>query len=159
MEPFEPARYEDGRPMLLGGLRQHHIFAEAVRSIPEQWQQFKALHPVPGQLGTTTYGVLCGHDSTGLEYMCGSEVETFEALPSDMGRIRISAQHYAVFLHRDHISTIKHTWDRILHEWLPNANAQSAHRPDFEVYDHRFDPSTGLGDVEIWISIEPGKNA
>lgn len=153
MVKCEPIRFENGRPMLLGGLRRHHAFAESGDSIPDQWKQFQSLGHIPGQLGTTFYGVVCGHDSNGFEYMCGVEVESFNELPSDLGRMRILAENYAVFLHREHVSTIRTTWDRILKEWLPSSNYQSAHRPDFEVYDRQFDPQTGLGGVEIWISI------
>lgn len=153
MEKFEPSRYQSGRPMLLGGLRRYHAFSGAARSIPEQWRQFQSLGQIPGQVGTTAYGVTCGHDDGGFEYMCGVEVESFDALPADLGRIRITAQQYAVFLHRGHVSAIGTTWGRISQEWLPSSGYQSAHRPDFEVYDRQFDPSTGLGDIEIWISI------
>ena len=31
----------------------------------------------------------------------------------------------------------------------------SAHTPDFEVYDERFDPATGEGGVEIWLGVKP----
>jgi len=158
MEKFEPSRYENGRPTLLGGLRGYHAFSESERSIPEQWERFRSLGPIPGQRGEATYGVVCGHDANGFEYMCGVEVSSFDALPSDMGRVRITAQHYAVFLHHGHVSAIRTTWERILHEWLPSGGFQSAERPDFEIYDHRFDPRTGLGDVEIWVSISRENN-
>jgi predicted transcriptional regulator YdeE len=158
MEKLQPARYEDGRPMLLGGLRRHHAFAESGRGIPEQWRQFEPLlGRIPGQVGTTTYGAMCGSDASGFEYMCAVEVESFSALPGDLGRMRIAEQHYAVFLHRGNVSAIQGTWGRILNEWLPNCGYRSANKPDFEVYDQRFDPRTGLGDVEIWISIVQGE--
>ncbi len=155
MEKFEPIRYENGRPMLLGGLRRYYAFAESSKNISEQWQQFEPLIPLSGQIGTTAYGVMCGHDADGFEYMCGVEVESFTGLPNDLGRMRVTAQHYAVFLHREHVSTIRTTWERILKEWLPHASYQSADKPAFEVYDQRFDPRTGLGGVEIWLSVSP----
>jgi len=153
MEKLEPIRYENGRPMLLGGLRRYYAYADAVKDIPAQWQQFVSLIPIPGQLGTTTYGAMCGHDANGFEYMSAVEVESFAGLPDNMGRMRIDAQLYAVFLHREHISTIRTIWERILKEWLPSAEYQSADKPPFELYDQRFDPATGLGEVEIWIPI------
>ena len=153
MGAFEPVRYEDGRAMLLAGLRRHHGFAESVRTIPGQWQEFRALGAIPGQAGATAYGVTCGEEPGGFEYLTGAEVEAFAGLPPDMGRMRITPQHYAVFLHRGHISAIRSTWERSLKEWLRGSGYDSAHRPDFEVYDQRFDARTGLGDVEIWIAI------
>lgn len=153
MSMFEPSRYETGHPMLLGGLRRHHTFAESGRGIPEQWQQFRSLGEIPGQLGTTVYGALCGADASGFEYLCGIEVESFAALSGDLGRMRILEQQYAVFLHPEHVSEIRTTWEGILNEWLPKSDYQSAQRPDFEVYDQEFDPLTGLGGVEIWLAI------
>ena len=153
MKSFEPVRYESGRPMFLGGLRRQHRFSESGRSIPEQWQQFQSIGQIPGQLGTNVYGVMCGHNSDGFEYMCAVEVESFAGLPDNLGRIRIQAQDYAVFEHRRPLSTLRRTWDRIF-EWLSiAASYQSAHKPDFEVYDETSDPLTGIGGVKIWISI------
>jgi AraC family transcriptional regulator len=153
MKSFEPVRYESGRPMLLGGLRRRHPFLEAGRTIPEQWQQFQAIGQVPGQVGANVYGVMCGSGPDGFEYMCAVEVESFAGLPDTLGRMRIQAQDYAVFEHRGHVSTMRSTWDGIF-GWLSGAvSYQSAHKPDFEVYDKGFDPLTGLGGAEIWISI------
>jgi predicted transcriptional regulator YdeE len=84
--------------------------------------------------------------------MCAVEVGDFETLPPALGRMRILAQRYAVFLHRGHASAIRTTWERIL-AWLQESGYESAQKPDFERYDERFDPKTGVGDVEIWISI------
>jgi predicted transcriptional regulator YdeE len=85
--------------------------------------------------------------------MCGIEVESFDTLPADIGRIRIQPQHYAVFLHSGHISDIRVTCQRIWNEWLPNSQYQSANKPDFEKYDHRFNLETKSGEVEFWLSI------
>ena|SRR5688500_9307262 len=155
MKKIEPIRYEDGRPMLLAGIRQHHGFTEAVNTIPEQWKGFHALEKIPGQIEGVAYGVICGHDAAAgtFEYMCGIEVESFDALPTEVGRIRIHAQHYAVFLHSGHISDIRITCQRIWNEWLPNSSYQSANKPDFEKYDHRFNRGTKSGEVEFWLSI------
>jgi predicted transcriptional regulator YdeE len=153
MKKVEPIRFDRGRPMLLAGLRRYHLYAQSEQSIPEQWQQFRSPGQIAGQLGSIFYGVMCGHDSSGFEYMSGVEVESFAGLSADLGRMRIMEQDYAVFEHSGHISAIRTTWERILHEWLPGGGYQSAHKPDFERYDEQFDSRTGLGRVEIWISI------
>jgi AraC family transcriptional regulator len=71
--------------------------------------------------------------------------------------MRIHAQDYAVFEHRENVSSIRSTWEQIF-EWLAGTAAyESAHKPDFEVYDESFDPRTGLGGVEIWISLSERK--
>ena len=153
MEKTEPIRYENGRPMLLGGLRRHHPFAESGSGIPGQWQQLKNLLPLPKQLSTTTYGVMCGSNSDSFEYLCGVEVESFSGLSGDIERLRILEQHYAIFLHANHVSTIQTTWNTIYKEWLPSSIYESAHKPDFEVYDKRFDTNTGLGGIEVWVAV------
>ena len=153
MEKLKPVRYANHRPMLIAGLRRYYPFSEAPGGIPAQWQEAHALGRLPGQVGATAYGVSCGADANGFQYMCGMEVESLEALPAELARVRILPQTYAVFVHRGHVSEIGGTWDRILNEWLPNAPCESAHKPDFEVYDKCYDAGTGTGEVEIWISI------
>jgi predicted transcriptional regulator YdeE len=152
-DALEPARYDDGRALLLAGLRRHHEFEDSVRAIPAQWQELRSLGAMPGQIGANTYGVICGESPVGFEYLRGAEVESFAGLPDNMGRMRLTPQHYAVFLHSGPRAAIRGTWQRIFTEWLPRSDFESAQRPDFEVYDQRFDPRTRLGDVEIWIAI------
>lgn len=153
-----PPRFEDGRAMLLAGLRAHHDFDAAGAGIPAQWQRFLGFGLVP-PTGATIYGVMCGTDQAQrrFEYMCAVEVPSFEALPADFGRMRIPAQHYAVFTHKGHMSTIRQTWDAIWSQWLPTSGFRPANTPDFERYDKRFNPMTGAGVMEIWFPIERAK--
>ena len=154
MNKIEPDHYETRRAMLLAGLRQQHNFAEASETIPKQWQQFRALGKISGQVGNVVYGAGCGSTASGFEYMTGVEVDSFSALPETIGRMRISEQNYAVFLHRDHITTIQKTWELILNDWLSRSGVQAVEKPNFELYDARFNPKTGLGGVEIFIAVE-----
>ena len=157
MTSIEPSRFDDGRAMLLGGVRRDHSFAGMAESVPAQWQAFNALGTLPGQQGTTAYGVICtaSPEAQTLEYMCGAEVAAFDALPPDLGRMRIPAQHYAVFEHRGHVSTIRETWDAIWNDWLPRSGYVPVDGPEFAVYDDRFDVRTGTGGIEIWSPVQP----
>jgi AraC family transcriptional regulator len=157
MSRVQPIRYEDGRPMLLAGIRRKHTFASMGRDIPRQWDELLKLGKLPGQVGTTAYGAICGGDpkTQSMEYMCAVEVESFDALPKDLGRMRVPAVRYAVFLHEGNVATIQQTWKQILEAWLPSSGMLSAHTPDFEVYDERFDGATGEGGVEIWLGVKP----
>lgn len=150
-------RLENGRARLLAGIRRHHGYAESVKTIPEQWEDFVKLGELPGQQGKTAYGAMCGTDPEKgtFEYMCGAEVSGFEELPSGMGRMRVPAKRYAVFTHDGPVAKIRHTWDAIVNQWLPSSGYRSADTPDFELYDDRFDADTESGIVEIWIGIEP----
>jgi AraC family transcriptional regulator len=152
-------RFEDSRAMLLAGLRQHHKFDEAAAGIPAQWQRFLALDlPMDG---VPTYGVMCGTDQAErrFEYMCAVEVPSFESVRADIGRMRIPAQHYAVFTHKGHVATLRQTWDAIWSQWLPTSGFRPASTPDFERYDERFNPMTGEGVIEIWFPVEKRSGA
>jgi AraC family transcriptional regulator len=159
MSEVEPVRYVQGRPMLFAGLRRKHTFAAMAKDIPRQWDDFLKLGKLPGQVGTTAYGAICGGDQEKqtMEYMCAVEVASFDPLPKDVGRMRVPPVRYAVFLHTGNVATIQSTWKQIFSVWLPSSGVQSAQTPDFEVYDERFDAATGDGGVEIWLGVEPGQ--
>lgn len=157
MTLIEPDRIVQGRAMLLSGLRRVHTFAGAAAGIAEQWRAFRALGTLPGQRGTAMYGVMCGADPQAqtFEYMTGVEVDSFDPLPREYGRMRVPAQRYAVFIHRGPASALHATWDAVWNGWIPRSGHRPAHTPEFEVYDERFDPRTGSGVIEVWASIEP----
>jgi predicted transcriptional regulator YdeE len=157
MSRLEVDRYENGRPMLLAGIRRKHTFASISHEIPLQWGDFQKLGALPGQVGATAYGAICGGDAATqtMEYMCAVEVQSFDALPKELGRMRVPAVRYAVFVHEGNVATIQSTWQEILSQWLPRSGMRSANTPDFEVYDGRFDGATGEGGVEIWLGVQP----
>ena len=141
--------------MLLAGLRVHHAFAESPTTIPPQWAQFERLLPLPGQVGATTYGAMCGtdHAAQRFEYMTAVEVERFEELPPGIGKMRVPAAHYAVFSHRGHVSELRGVWEAIWSRWVPTCGYKPAPTPDFERYGEGFDPVTKTGDMEIWFPV------
>jgi predicted transcriptional regulator YdeE len=156
MSALQPDRYEDGRPMLFAGIRRKHTFASMGKDMPRQWEEFEKLGKLPGQVGTTAYGAICGGDpkTQTMEYMCAVEVKSFDAVPKELGRMRVPAVRYAVFRHEGNVRTIQETWKQVF-RWLPKSGMQSNETPDFEVYDERFDPATGEGGVEIWLGVKP----
>ncbi len=139
--------------MLVAGLRRQHSFTDSVRTIPAQWDDFRSLPPLPGAVPGVTYGVICGAAAGGFEYLSGIEVADFAGLPADRGRMRIPAQRYAVFEHRGHVSGIQPLWQHAMDDWLPRSGLRSAHKPDFERYDLRFDPQSKTGVTELWLGI------
>lgn len=155
LSDVEPVRFEQGRPRLLAGIRRKHTFASMAMDIPAQWSDFEKLGHLPGQIGTAAYGAICGVDpqTQTMEYMCAVEVASFDAVPKELGRMRVPAARYAVFLHEGNVAAIRQTWQRILEQWLPKSGYRSANTPDFELYDDRFDGSTGEGGVEIWLGV------
>ena len=152
---LEEPRFEQGRTMLLAGLGERYTF-ETNQGIPLQWQRFVPhIGHIPGQVGHATYGVCCNSDGKGsFEYVAAVEVRDFADLPREFTRVRVPEQRYAVFAHRDHISTMRLTVYTIWNKWLPASGHQVADSPDFERYDERFDEQRGAGLVEIWIPIK-----
>jgi AraC family transcriptional regulator len=150
------ARMEKGRVLLIAGMGARYSCESSV-GIPAQWQKFLPhLESIPGQVGRKAYGVMCNFDDDGnFDYTCGVEVSDFSRVPADWTRVRIPAQEYAVFTHRDHISTIRSTWATIWNKWLPESGRQVADAPNFELYGEDFDSVTGRGLVEIWLPLQP----
>lgn len=152
---LEPPRFVTGRTLLLAGLGERYRF-ETNQGIPLQWQRFVPyIGNIPGQVGDVTYGVCCNSDGTGnFEYVTAVEVSSFDEVPPELRRVRIPAQRYVVFTHRDHISAIRGTCYTIWNQWLPASGYEVADAPDFERYDADFDPQTGTGKVEIWLPLK-----
>ena len=153
MSVLQPIRFVDGEPMLMAGLRRRHTFADAVRDIPAQWRDFASFGEVPSRVNAIEFGVDCGADDKGFEYMCAAQVADFASIPTQFDRLRVPAVRYAVFVHASHAATLQATWQAILHDWLPNSGFSSAQTPDFERYDARYDAHTRLGGLEIWIGV------
>jgi AraC family transcriptional regulator len=118
---LEPPRFEDGRTLLIAGLGERYS-AETSAGSPAQWQRSTPyLGHIPGQIGRTTYDVLCNSDDAGnMEYISGVEVSDFSKVPEEWSRLRIPEQRYAVFSHRDHISNIRRVFFTIWNKWCPN---------------------------------------
>jgi AraC family transcriptional regulator len=155
MTNLEPPRIQNLPTLLIAGLGAHYT-SETCAGIPSQWQRFAPhLGHIPGQVGQTAYGVVCNSDDAGnTEYICGVEVSDFSRVPADWSRLRIPPQRYAVFTHREHISTIRRTWFTIWNRGLQQAGLVHAEGPEFERYGESFDPRSGSGGLEIWIPIK-----
>jgi AraC family transcriptional regulator len=143
--------------MMLAGIRRRHDFAAAARGTAGQWREFLANEPQPAVAGDDRYGVLCGADATGFEYMTAVNVESFAVLPEGTGRMRVPPQRYAVFAMSEGAS-VESTWRQIF-AWLERTDGeyQSAHLPDFELYPAGTDPRAPGSGVEFWVGIVPRK--
>ena len=151
---LQPPRFETGKPLLVAGIGERYNH-ESGAGIPGQWQRFQqAVANIPGRVGQVAYGVCCNGDDAGnFDYIAGVEVSDFSDLPREFSRVRIPEQKYAVFTHRDHISTIRRTINTIWNHWLPASGRKAADAPSFERYDENFDPLTGNGGLEIWVPV------
>ena len=137
----------------MGGVRQHHSFADAPRDIPEQWMKLFAMGLLPGPVEDVSYGIVCQTNVVAgtFEYMAASEVPSFDDVPEG-GRLRLPAAHYAVFSHPGDISTLRETFAAIW-QWLPASGWRAAPTPNFERYGPGYDPVARAGDIEVWIAV------
>jgi AraC family transcriptional regulator len=151
---LQSPRFETSKPLLIAGLGER-ISQENGAGIPGLWQRFhQSVADIPGRVGKVAYGVCCNGDDAGnFDYIAGVEVLDFSNLPREFSRVRIPEQRYAVFTHRDHISTIRRTVNTIWNHWLPASGLKAADAPSFERYDENFDPLTGDGGLEIWVPV------
>ena len=148
-----PPRIVRSDALLIFGLGQRYYKSNS--GIPSQWDRFiPYLGNIPGQVDDMTYGVICNTDDTGsIEYICGVQVREFPDHPAEFSRVRIPPQTYAVFDHRDHVSSVSDTWQAIWNHELSSAGHKATDGPAFERYGQGFDPRTGRGGLEIWVPI------
>jgi len=155
MKIAEP-RFENGKAMLIAGLGGHFTDATLAK-ISTLWQRFESRHlgHVPRQVGKAMYGV-CHDFEPGnvFDYIAGVEVASLAGLPAEFAQLRIAPRRYAVFAHAGRASEIGNSWRAIFGEWLPNSGHQFVGDPCYERYDKDFDPKTGLGEMEIWVSLK-----
>jgi AraC family transcriptional regulator len=124
--------------------------------IPSLWSAFAPhIGHIDGQIGNVAYGVIYNSDDSGAwDYMASVAVREFPAHPAEFTRLRIPPQTYAIFEHRDHVSSIANTWRAIWEQGLADAGWKAADGPALERYDEKFDGRTGLGGFEIWVPVK-----
>jgi AraC family transcriptional regulator len=153
--PIAPPRTVRGKELMIFGISERYQMPN-IAGIPSQWSRFGPyLGRIPGQVGHITYGVVWNADEDGgFDYTCAVEVTEFPEHPKEFSRVRIRERTYAVFEHKDHISSIKSTFEYIWNHGLSNAGVQPADAPTLEVYGEQFNGRTGLGGLEIWVPIQ-----
>src|SRR5262252_4704191 len=106
LDDFAPPRIVDHPSFLVAGISERYGCDDSA-NIPSQWQRFvPSLGSIPGQVGRVAYGVnYNGDDDGNFDYLCGVEVASFAGLAREWSRLRIPAHRYAVFEHRDNVST------------------------------------------------------
>ncbi|MBS1826234.1 MAG: AraC family transcriptional regulator [Acidobacteria bacterium] len=151
-QPLMPPRIVKAAPLKLFGLSQR-CTTNAI--IPALWDRFVPhIGHIQGQVGAVTFGVVYNVDENNhFDYLCGVEVRAFPSHPAEFTRLEVPEQSYAVFEHRDHISSIQHTWTLVWERGLKEAGCQPADAPILERYGEQFDGRTGLGGVELWVPV------
>lgn len=148
-----PPRFSERDAFRVVGLSTRCTF-ETNFAIPNLWMDFiPRQHEVPQSLGRTTYGVCCDVEADGhFRYVAGLE-STARQIPEGMDFVDLPATRYAVFQHVGDLAELRRTVYTIWNKSLPDAGLEPTGRPDFEVYDHRFNPEKPDSIVEIWIPV------
>lgn len=146
-------RFENGRELNIAGLNESYTPETRVK-IPGQWEKFSPqIGKVPGQVGQVSYGVCWSCDDGKFEYLSGVEVKEGVAPPAGFKQMRIAPRRYAVFNHKQHVSSLPNTIDKIWKDWAQDAGVVVMGAPCFERYTSDFNPQTGMGGMEIWIPV------
>ena len=148
-----PARFEQGRPMLIAGLGEP-IAYDRRAAIPKIWERFAPyIGTVSNQIGAAAFGAISFREG-GFDYLAGVHVWDGDSLPKDFRLLRVPARRYAVFAHEGHVTSLPGTTQRIVHDWLPRSGEALGEAPQMvEVYGERFNLSAGAGDIEVWVAL------
>lgn len=145
----------------LGALRVVGLTAEcsydSIVTIPAQWQSFIAdyYELIPEKMDRMPIGV-CGtpNEEGCFDYTCSVAVTSFGSLPKGLSRVEFDPGTYAVFEHREHVSTIFDTYTAVWNDALPTIGREVADSHVLEFHNDEFDPATGLGGLTIWIPLK-----
>jgi AraC family transcriptional regulator len=149
-------RIERRGPLSIAGLGERFP-GPGLAGIPALWQRFREhIGHVQGQVGTVAYGlcIAAGGDRACSHYLAGVEVAELSEIGEALTGMRVPRQRYAIFHHRDHITTIANTVHAIFGDWLPASGQAAGDFPGLiERYDASFDPDTGSGGLELWLPL------
>lgn len=143
--------------LLLAGLRRYYTFEDRA-GIPLLWQRFGPfIGNIPGQIPGDAYGVCLnadGEPQDGFDYLAAVPMRSLDDLPDGLVGVRIPPLTWAVFQHRDHVSSIGATC-AAAGEWLARERRmqEGVAVMMVEYYPPAFDPMTGLGGCEVWVPV------
>ena len=147
------------RPALrIAGLNSHFTF-KTMDTIPHLWQRFGPYLPELAFDGPPpAFGVTgpMPEGREGFDYMAAAPLPKGKELLRGLTEMTLPAGTYARFKHEGHISTIRATCGAVYETGIPSLGRE----PDtswfsfVEYYGPDFEPSTGLGTVEIWVKLK-----
>lgn len=152
---LEKPRMESLGPMTIVGLLGS-FSGETWKKIPELWQSFSEWDAkVDQRVSKQSYGVMWDEaPGPGFHYLAGVEFpEKCTSVPEGLHSVTLSANKYAVFTHRSHVSELFRTTCLIYQEWVPKCHFELMSAHWFERYGEDFNRDTGLGLIEIFIPL------
>ena len=153
-----PPVVEDRPALRIAGLSSYFTF-KTMDTIPHLWQRFGQYLPEMRVDGPPPAFGVSGpmpEGSEGFDYFAGAPLpKGREALPG-LIEMTLPAGTYARFKHEGHISTIRATCGAVYETGLPALEREADTRwfTFAEYYGPDFEPSTGLGTVEIWVKLK-----
>src|SRR4051812_12197264 len=107
MAHLEKPTFKDGKPFIVAGLRQRYD-GNTLKDIPALWQRLGPyFDSLPEQVGQSAYGLITDLGGSGqFDYVAGIEVASDSKLPSELISVKLPAQSYAVFPHREHVTKL-----------------------------------------------------
>jgi AraC family transcriptional regulator len=148
-------RVERKGPITVAGIARTYP-CDGPNDIPAQWQALGPRMAALADAECTGYGVCTAvsGNAESYQYLAGVRVTGTKWLPEGFTSQIIPARSYAVFTHRGNATRIPAAVQAIFHDDLPRMGLKPDGEPGLiEVYDERFDPSTGSGEIEFWIPI------
>ncbi|MCB9994501.1 MAG: AraC family transcriptional regulator [Hyphomicrobiaceae bacterium] len=138
----------------IAGLKKRFTYDERT-GIPNLWEKFiPHLGAIDDQTGGQTFGLCSDFDETAFDYFVAVEIAAGTEPGGGLTVFDVPAQTYLVFTHKGHVSGISATMGAAVAKGVPNAGRTQTNGPNFELYGDRFNPLTGLGEVEIWLPVE-----
>jgi AraC family transcriptional regulator len=150
---LQPPRFEEGESLQVAGISER-FRPDAADGIPALWQRFMPYFEQIPMVGHVAYGVCYdfGEDMS-FAYLAGVEPAGDAAFPPEIELVEIPDARYAVFTHTGHMSKLGETWMTIFQGWLPTSGYQFPGTPCYERYGEEFNPTTGMGGMEIWLPV------
>ncbi len=151
MSTIDP-RIERCDGFLLAGLSERFTPARR-QEIPRLWMRFgDEVARAPERIGGESFGAMCFHED-GFDYLAAVRVWDASRLPEGWTGLRVPPRRVAVFRHSGSLAMLSRTLDAV-HVWSAKAGAGTGGPPELtEIYGADFDPRTGVGSIEVALSI------
>jgi AraC family transcriptional regulator len=152
-----PPVVEERSALRIAGLGTHFTFKN-MDTIPHLWQRFGPYIPEMEHDGPAPAFGITGAmppGSEGFDYFAAAPLAKGKELLPGLTEMVIPAGTYAKFKHEGHISKIRATCGAVYETGMPALGREPDTRwfSFIEYYGPDFEPSTGLGTVEIWVKL------
>lgn len=153
---LQPPHFEKSGELRFVGLSEPCPYGQT-EHIPGQWQRFMSglYQQIENRAPAIPVGVnVAGENDDDPRYVCAAEVSRFGDIPKGLVKLTLAPASYAVFEHKDHITTLHQTYIAIWNDWFAPSGKRPAEAPSFERHNPTFDTRTGYGGVQVWIPVE-----